>query len=144
MEWIDVTQTQNDNGRSMNVDTTDTPIDAYEFVMQVRSLSPVGHELGENLYRVPVHIENEQHTVYVGDNHTRIFDADTLPDFLKHKLAMIAVSNQGELFDDVQVTKLRLFVPRHGDLECIGWRASPSYYIVVMTYDELNSLKGST
>lgn len=127
----------------MNVDTTDTPIDAYEFVTQVKSLSPVGHESGENLYRVPVHIENEQHTVYVGDNHTRMFDADSLPDFLKHKLAMIAVSSQGELFNDTQVTKLRLFETRHGDLERIGWRASPSYYIVVMTYDELNSLKGS-
>ena len=142
MEQQNVTQTQNDNGRNMNVDTTDTPIDAYEFVMQVKSLSPVGHELGENLYRVPVHIENEQHTVYVGDNHTRIFDADTLPDFMKHKLAMIAVSNQGELFDDIQVTKLRLFVTRHGNLERIGWRASPSYYIVVMSMGELCSLTG--
>jgi hypothetical protein len=31
---------------------------------------------------------------------------------------------------------------RRGDFERIGWRASPSYYIVVMTYDELKSLRG--
>ena len=130
----------------MNVNIESTPIETYNFVMEVdgrvRSLSPTGHMLGEGLYRVPVQIENELHTVYVGDNHKRMFDADSLPDFIKHRLAMIAVSNQGELLPDISVTKLRLFETRQGHLECIGWRASPSFYIVVMTYDELESLKG--
>ena len=131
----------------MNVDTEDTPIDVYTYVMEgglvVQSLSPMGHEIGEGLYRVPVHIENEQHTVYVGDNHKRMFDADSLPDFMKHKLAMITVSGQGELINDFAVTRLRLFETKRGDLECIGWRVSHSFYIVVMTDDELESLKGS-
>lgn len=142
MEVNNAAKTPHDIGVCMNVDTEDTPIEAYELVTSVKSLSPTGHELGEGLYRVPVHITNEQHTVYVGDNHTRMFDADSLPDFMKHKLAMITVSSQGELFPDSRVTKLRLFETRHGDLERIGWRASPHYYIVVMTYDELKSLKG--
>lgn len=131
----------------MNVNTEDTPIDAYTYVMEgtrvIQSLSPIGHELGERLYRVPVHIENEQHTVYVGDNHTRMFDGDSLPDFMKHKLAMINVSGHGELLQDIAVTNLRLFETRRGNLECIGWKASPSFYIVVMTNDELESLRGS-
>jgi hypothetical protein len=131
----------------MNVDTEDTPIDIYTYVMEsgliVQSLSPMGHEFGDRLYRVPVQIENEQHTVYVGDNHTRMFDADSLPDFLKHKLAMITVSGQGELLSDRELTRLHLFATKLGDLECIGWRVSESFYVVVMTDDELESLKGN-
>jgi hypothetical protein len=147
MEQYFVTQTQNDYGCSMNVDTEDTPIDVYTYVMEgglvVQSLSPMGHEISEGLYRVPVHIENEQHTVYVGDNHKRMFDADSLPDFMKHKLAMITISDQGELLDERHLTRLRIFETKRGDLECIGWRVSSSFYIVIMTDGELESLKGS-
>lgn len=129
----------------MNVDTELTPIEVYTYVIEdgrvVRNLAPVSHET-EGLYRVPVHIENELHTVYVGDNHTRMFDADTLPDFLKHKLAMITVSDNGELIQDKLLSPLSLFTTRKGKLETIGWRASQSMYIVVMTLSELHSLTG--
>ena len=132
----------------MNVNTEDTPIDVYTYVMDhitkevIQSLAPVGHEFGKGLYRVPVQIKNEQHTVYVGDNHKRMFDADTLPDFMKHKLAMITVSDQGELLHDEILTQLHLFATKRGDLECIGWRVTPTFYIVVMTDTELSSLMG--
>lgn len=129
----------------MNVDTELTPIEVYTYVIEdgrvVQNLAPVSHET-EGLYRVPVHIENELHTVYVGDNHRRMFDADTLPDFLKHKLAMITVRHQGELVQDKLLSPLGLFATRKGELETVGWRASPSMYIVVMTLSELHSLTG--
>ena len=130
---------------NMNVDTELTPIDVYTYVIEdgrvIQSLAPVSHET-EGLYRVPVHIENELHTVYVGDNHTRMFDADTLPDFMKHKLAMITVRHRGELVQDKALSVLNLFATRKGDLETVGWRASPSMYIVVMSMGELCSLTG--
>lgn len=145
MEQQNVTQTQNDYGRSMNVDTELTPIEVYTYVIEdgrvVRNLAPVSHET-EGLYRVPVHIENELHTVYVGDNHVRMFDADTLPDFMKHKLAMITVSDNGELIQDKLLSPLSLFATRKGELGTIGWRASQSMYIVVMDMSELCSLTG--
>jgi hypothetical protein len=145
MEQQNVTQTQNDNGRNMNVDTELTPIDVYTYIIEdgrvIKSLAPVSHET-DGLYRVPVHIENELHTVYVGDNHTRMFDADTLPAFMKHKLAMITVSDSGELIQDKLLSPLSLFGTRKGKLETIGWRASPSMYIVVMDMSELCSLTG--
>lgn len=129
----------------MNVNTEDTPIGIYTYVIEdgrvVRNLAPISHET-EGLYRVPVHIENELHTVYVGDNHTRMFDADTLPDFMKHKLAMITVRHQGELVQDKALSPLNLFATRKGELETVGWRASQSMYIVVMTLSELHSLTG--
>lgn len=132
----------------MNVNTEDTPIDVYDYVFSnddvVKSLSPISHEF-EGLYRVPVRIEGEKHTIYVGDNHTRMFDADTLPAFIKHKLAMIIVSATPEsvFFKDEFLSKLDLYAtPKTGNLQTIGWRASDTMYIVVMSEEELTSLIG--
>jgi hypothetical protein len=133
----------------MNVDTEDTPIDVYDYVFSnddvVKSLSPISHEFEEGLYRVPVRIEGDKHTIYVGDNHTRMFDADTLPAFIKHKLAMIIVSATPEslVSPNVLLTNLELFTtPKTGNLQTIGWRASETMYIVVMSEEELTSLIG--
>ena len=126
----------------MNVDTTGTPIDAYIYVASLKNLSPLSHELPEGLYRVPVKIENGLHTIYVGDDHVRMFDADTLPDFVRHKLAMITVKVWGNLPDDNILSTFDLFATRLGDMQTIGWKASDSYYIVVMTPYELVSLRG--
>lgn len=130
----------------MNIDPEGTPIDVYAFVIEddrvVLSLSPVSHEI-EGLYRVPVHIKDELHTVYVADNHTRMFDGDSLPEFLKHKLAMVTVYNWGELVQDKALSRLNLYATRYGELEMTGWRASPSMYIVILTADELTFLKGA-
>ena len=134
----------------MNVNTEDTPIDVYDYVFSnddvVRSLSPISHEFEEGLYRVPVRIEGEKHTIYVGDNHKRMFDADTLPAFIKHKLAMIIVSATPESLvrTDVWLTNLELYnTPKTGNLQTVGWRASQSMYIVVMSEEELDSLRGN-
>jgi hypothetical protein len=134
----------------MNVNTEDTPIDVYDYVFSnddvVRSLSPISHEFEEGLYRVPVRIEGEKHTIYVGDNHKRMFDAGTLPAFIKHKLAMIIVSATPESLvkPNVFLTNLELYnTPKTGNLQTVGWRASQSMYIVVMSEEELDSLRGN-
>ena len=131
----------------MNVDTEDTPIDVYDFIFDlkgvIKSLSPISHEFEEGLYRVPVRVEGENHTIYVGDNHTRMFDADTLPAFIKHKLAMIIVSGSTVYIKDAFLSKLDLYAtPKNKTLQTIGWRASETMYIVVMSGDELSSLRG--
>ena len=133
----------------MNVDTEDTPIDVYDYVFSnddvVRSLSPISHEFEEGLYRVPIRIEGDKHTIYVGDHHVRMFDTDTLPAFIKHKLAMIIVSATPEslVIPNILLTNLELFAtPKAGNLQTIGWRASETMYIVVMSEEELTSLIG--
>jgi hypothetical protein len=133
----------------MNVDTEDTPIDVYDYVFSngdvVKSLSPISHETEEGMYRVPVRVEREAHTIFVGDNHTRMFDSDTLPAFIKHKLAMIIVSALPEsvVKPDAHLSKLELYAtPKVGSLQTIGWRASQTMYIVVMSEEELTSLIG--
>lgn len=132
----------------MNIDTQDTPIEAYTFIFDLSgviiNLSPISHEFEEGLYRVPVRVEGENHTIYVGDNHTRMFDADTLPAFIKHKLAIIIVSFPAVYMRDAFLSKLDLYAtPKSKDLQLVGWRASETMYIVVMSGDELSSLKGS-
>jgi hypothetical protein len=107
------------------------------------NITPIASEFGEGTYRVPVRIESEKHTVYVGDNHLRIFDADTLPAFLKHKLAMIIVTGSAQLLErDDLLTRLKLYQTR-GDMPNTGWQASPSMFIVILSNDELESLKGN-
>jgi hypothetical protein len=133
----------------MNVNTEDTPIDIYDLIFDyrgvIKSLSPISHEFEGGQYRVPVRIEGEKHTIFVGDNHTRMFDADTLPAFIKHKLAMIIVSATPESVNkpDDFLSKLELYNTRKGGLQSIGWKASQSMYIVVMSEEELTSLTGN-
>lgn len=131
----------------MNVDTSDTPTVWNDFIFERNyiNIAPIGSEfddLGKGLYRVPVRIESEKHTVFVGDNHLRIFDHNTLPAFIKHKLAMIIVSPNPEFLpSDKSLSRLTLFQTQ-GETPMIGWQASDTMYIVIMTDAELESLKG--
>ena len=131
----------------MNVDTSDTPREWNDFIFERNyiNIAPIGSEfddLGRGLYRVPVRIESEKHTIFVGDNHLRIFDFDTLPVFIKHKLAMIIVSPTPEFLpSDESLSRLTLFQTQ-GETPMIGWKASSTMYIVIMTDAELESLKG--
>jgi len=128
----------------MNVDTTDTPREWNDFIFERNyiNIAPIGGEFGEGVYRVPVRIEGAKHTIFVGDDHLRIFDYDTLPVFIKHKLSMIIVSANPEVLStDTKLSRLDLFKTQ-GDTPTIGWRASNTMYIVIMTDAELESLKG--
>ena len=128
----------------MNVDTTDTPREWNDFIFERNyiNIAPIGGEFGEGVYRVPVRIEGAKHTIFVGDEHLRIVDYDTLPAFIKHKLSMIIVSSNPEVLTmDTRLSRLDLFKTQ-GDTPTVGWRASNTMYIVIMTDAELESLKG--
>lgn len=110
------------------------------------NLSPVRSEWG---FRVPLFRDGDTHIMFVGDNHRRIFTADTLPADIKLKLAMIIVSAYAEplISEDAPEESFRLtlymMVPRVG-FENIGWRLSEHYFMIVMSEDELEELKGDT
>jgi hypothetical protein len=128
----------------MNVDTADTPREWNDFIFERNyiNIAPIGSEFGDGLYRVPVRIEGAKHTIFVGDNHLRIFDLDTLPVFIKHKLSMIIVSGMPEYLPiDAALSRLALFQTQ-GETPTIGWQASNTMYVVIMTNAELESLKG--
>jgi hypothetical protein len=81
------------------------------------------------------------YTVFVGDNTIRRFTDDTLPDFLKSKLAMILASSQN-IKHDHDVDKLDIYTNSQSpELDTVGWRVSDSYFCLVMDRETLNSLK---
>lgn len=107
------------------------------------NLSPIRHVNSDKHYRVPIHVHDGKHTVFVGDNHRRYFDQDTLPNVLKHKLSMINGSPYGEVIDRGQVTNIDVYIAPNniGDFEYIGWRVTDEMYCVVLTNQELDSLR---
>jgi hypothetical protein len=101
-------------------------------------------------YRVPVYRNEDEHVVFVGDNHKRMFTSDTLPDFIKLKLSMICASATPELLidddraeiDSLAMT-LYLVVPKEG-FEAIGWQLTKRYFVVILKEEELDGLRGDT
>jgi hypothetical protein len=114
------------------------------------NLSPVMCEDGIN-YRVPVQVptiprkKDDTHVVHVGNMSIRVFTDDTLPDFIRVRLSMIRASGGGGTLDtrpDSHLSILDLFRTRHGNLEGVGWQASDTMFVVVMSRKELSILKG--
>lgn len=119
-------------------------------MMILSPLSANVEDESQKYYRVPVHQDGDVHTVFVGDNFRRRFTPNTLPDFLALKLSMIKASAKPELLiDNVEedspsfAIMLYSMLPFEG-FETIGWQLSRQYLIVVLTEDELESLKGDT
>ena len=111
------------------------------------NLSPIRHPNSDKHYRVPVHIYNGGHTIFVGDNHRRRFDVDTLPDVLKHKLSMINSSPYGERLYKHDPTNIDVYIMpatmyMKDEFSMIGWRATEEMYCVVLTEKELDELRG--
>lgn len=117
----------------------------YVFSMTT-SLAPMMCEDSIN-YRVPVQLATEKNNtfvVHVGDLHIRVFTPEKLPDFIQVRLSMIKASVGGETLTmkiDQNLTTLDLFRTRQGNLENIGWQASETMCIVIMTPEELSVVK---
>ena len=109
------------------------------------NLAPIQHRDSNTHYRVPVHITNGVHTIYVGDNLRRRFDVDTLPEMLKHKLSMINASPYGGAVARLGVTNIDVYtIPKNSEFYLIGWRVTEEMYCLVLTINELDSLRGES
>ena len=108
-------------------------------------LSPVVHAKKWGLIRLPVRKLDEQYIVYVADGFHRIYTDDTLPDVLKSKFAMILANGKGADVPDSKVLRLTLYTNKDApELDEIGWRASDTYFCLVVDRLTLESLKGGT
>jgi hypothetical protein len=107
-------------------------------------LSPVVHQRDWGLVRVPVCREDGHYTVYVADGYQRIYTDDTLPDELKSRFAMILARSNGKVLADDKLIQLTLFVNTDDQLDEIGWRASETFFCLVLPRKFLESLKGGT
>lgn len=104
--------------------------------------TPVVHAKNWHLIRVPVKRDENLYTVYVGDNHQRVFDNNSLPDVLRVKFAMILVNDWTHVSDD-NLIKMELYSNKQTpELSEVGWRASESYFCLVLDRLYLISLQG--
>jgi hypothetical protein len=108
-------------------------------------------ENGILYYRLLIKILGDEHSVYVGNDSTRIFTPDTLPSMLKHRLAIIKSRPQSNnQQEELKSSMLGLFMQsaiRAGDgneMELIGWCGAKDMYIVIVSEEELNHIKMST
>jgi hypothetical protein len=106
------------------------------------TLSPIVSQYKMDMYRVPLHRLDNTYTIYVGDRFTRIYNEDTLPDEVKTKMAMILASDTQAITDDRSLTNLSLYqTPDNEPMREIGWRASETYFVVVLTSKTLQEMR---
>ena len=107
-------------------------------------LSPMVHKTNWELMRVPLRRTVDHYVVYVGVGFSRRYDEHTLPDELKTKMAMILASD-AEYSVDEKLHKLQLYVNQNSpELDEIGWRASESYFCLVLTRPTLLAMVGES
>ena len=112
--------------------------------MLSEDLTPVSHQWNLALVRVPMRRIEDHFIVYVADGYHRRYDKDTLPDELKTKLAMILVTEH-KIIPDHKLSKLELYSNTQSlELDEIGWRASESYYCMVLTRPTLMAMRGES
>jgi hypothetical protein len=109
----------------------------------IGEMSPVVHPKNWELVRVPVRKVNDNYIVYVADGYHRIYTDDTLPDVLKSKFAMILANGSSEYLHDSKILRLTLYTNTFNpELDEVGWRASETYFCLVVDRPTLESLKG--
>lgn len=110
--------------------------------MLSEDLAPVVHKTKWDLMRVPLRRIEDHYIVYVADGFHRRYDEDTLPDELKTKMAMILATDH-IVIPDNKLQRLDLYGNTQSiELQDIGWRASESYYCMVLTRPTLASMRG--
>lgn len=117
----------------------------------IDEIVPMPHSVLQDHYRVPVYkrlFPDISYTIYVGKNMTRMYAEETLPPFVQTKITIANATCDNVFDDDSIVTPLHLFAlpwGNHNDEKFnTAWRASTSFYIIVMTKVELFGLRGDT
>lgn len=113
-------------------------------MIETKKLEPMPHQHKKGYWRVPVYWGNQELTIYAGYKFVRILDEDLAPPTIRSKLA-IASAACTSYVDDSKLYMLDMYccpsITPH--LSSIGWRASTSFYIVVLPTRSVNKLKGN-
>lgn len=107
-------------------------------------LTPVVHKTIYGLHRVPLRMEGDEYQLQVDDNFVRRYDADTLPDEIKVRLAMIKAIPMATFSEEAVYYNHYIFYENHHsrDLDDVGWRVTKDLYCLVLPTTLLNKLKG--
>jgi hypothetical protein len=107
----------------------------------------------KDIYKVPIFKKGDIFVIWTGEGAVRYFNEETLPDLIKGPLAIIMNSpkaaelNQKEMSDmDMAKGVLQDELFKNNGIDeaykDIGWQYNKYYYVVVLTAEELASLKG--
>ena len=108
-------------------------------------LAPIVHHWNWDLVRVPVRKIEDHYIVFVADGYHRRYDENTLPDELKTKMAMILTIPHHRVLPDHKLMKLTLYTNNESrELDEIGWRASDTFFCVVLTRPTLAAMRGES
>lgn len=108
-------------------------------------LSPLVHPYDFRFYRVPLRKIGEEHYVYLGGGKLRIYTTETLPDCIKCKLTMILASSDVNLHDEGDRSFGMFKVMQNNGathMNDIGWRSSETFFVVIVSGGDLESLLG--
>ena len=101
--------------------------------------------LASNYWRVPLRLLDDSYIVFLNQNIKRIFTSENLPDFIKLALAFIKASSITSPKADSELYELNMFLPEDMENELYkesGWRASDSWFIVILSNSQINELTG--
>jgi hypothetical protein len=89
-------------------------------------------------------MEGDEYQLQVDDNFVRRYDADTLPDEIKVRLAMIKAIPMATFSEEAVYYNHYIFYENHHsrDLDDVGWRVTKDLYCLVLPTTLLNKLKG--
>ena len=107
-------------------------------------LTPVVHKTLNGLHRVSLREEDGEYQLQVDDHYVRRYDADTLPNEIKVRLAMIKAIPIDHFTDEEIYHNTFLFYDNHHskNLDDVGWRVTKNLYCLVLPTTLLNKLKG--
>lgn len=120
-----------------------------------RELTPVATP-SLNAWRVPMWVGESDYTVCVEQNKLRIYDAETLPDFIKASMSMIHAfpfkekyvfqygwSDPRSMYSGMGSAYFHAYTntqdPRLND---IGWRVNQNLYMLILNAQQLESMNG--
>ena len=101
--------------------------------------------VANNLWRVPMKILDGSYIIFLNQNIKRIFTSENLPDYIKLASAFIKAASIATPKKDSELYELDLFLPEDKDNEICketGWRASESWFIVILSNQQINELAG--
>ena len=96
---------------------------------------------GLNAWRVPLWVEDDEYTVQLTERKMRMYDAETLPDFIKASMSMIHAFPYTPMQEGLSWAAA-YHTPHDPRLDDIGWRCTWNLYMLILTEQQLESMNG--
>ena len=112
------------------------------------SLSPFYASYVDGTYFVAMRYISGVYELFLFHGFIKRFTATTMPDEIKPKLAMINSLAKTPLreegtFQEIDMYTWHMFLYKEQEeFKDIGWRVSPEMYVLILTQDEINKLRG--